>query len=112
MSNLLTKQAPPNPSKRVHVLVTRPHSAGAELCVLLTAHGMQATHLPTIEFKPTQDTAALSTAMQQIGAQNCLIFISPQAVYASIPYIRRAWPELPPTIQLAAITLATFLSCV
>ena len=85
------------------ILVTRPHPAGAELCDLIELHGGHAIHLPTITFESLINEKNFIDSIRLIGQQNCLIFISPQAVYASISVLRREWPDLPPYVKLAAI---------
>ena len=79
----------------MHVLVTRPNPAGAELCALIVAQGMAVTHLPTIAFTAPHDSHAFHETIKSIGEQDWLIFVSPQAVYASVPMIRRDWPHFP-----------------
>lgn len=92
---------------KFHVLVTRPSPAGEELCNLIRQCGGVATHFPTIEFAPPQDLSAYQRAIASLGTQDWLIFISPQAVYSSIPAIRSAWPHFPPKVRLAAIGSGT-----
>lgn len=91
----------------LHVLVTRPNPAGAELCALIAEHGGMATHLPTIAFSAQEDVNGFKQAIKLIGEQDWLIFVSPQAVYASIAAIRRDWPHFPPQLKLAAIGAGT-----
>ncbi len=88
------------------VMVTRPLPAGALLSELIVAQGGLAIHFPTIAFVPA-DTHRFEQAITQLGEQAWLIFISPQAVYASVPAIRRAWPHLPPTLKFAAVGAGT-----
>jgi uroporphyrinogen-III synthase len=87
----------------LHILVTRPEPQAAELCTLIREQGDQATSFPTIEFAPPSDLEAFHTAMQTLDQQDWLIFISPQAVRVSIPYL----PVLPPNVQIAAVGSGT-----
>lgn len=87
----------------LHVLVTRPSPAGEELCRLIEQNGGEATHFPTIAFAPPKDTTAFQQAIAALSSMDWLIFISPQAVSASLPAIRRAWPHFPPRVKLAAV---------
>lgn len=87
----------------MHVLVTRPEPQGTELCLRIEERGGKATNFPTIAFAPPPDPVAFTQAIQKIGEQEWLIFISPQAVYASVVAIRTAWPELPPQVKFAAV---------
>lgn len=86
----------------MHILVTRPDPAGTELCVFLRTAGHDAVHLPTIDIVPTHDAAFLD-AISKLGAQDWIIFISPQAVYTSVVTIRSIWPHFPSTVQFAAV---------
>ncbi|MFZ2315505.1 MAG: uroporphyrinogen-III synthase [Gammaproteobacteria bacterium] len=88
------------------ILVTRPDPQGFELCAELTDYGFQALHLPTIDFAPipvSENHEVLNT----LANQDWLIFISPHAVYASVPYIRQRWPELPANVKFAAVGAGT-----
>lgn len=96
----------PLPLADLFVMVTRPNPAGAVLCELIEAAGGEAIHFPTIAFIAA-DQAPLQTAIAKLGEQEWLIFISPQAVYASIPAIRRAWSTFPPQVKFAAIGAGT-----
>lgn len=88
---------------KLHILVTRPHPAGTELCHLIESQGDQAIHLPTIAFEPPTDLSKFQQSIDALGEQDWLIFISPQAVYASIAAICKAWPQLPPSVTVAAV---------
>ncbi len=89
------------------ILVTRPGARGAQLCAQLQIAGAHTIHLPTIDFAPPADEQTYQQALQQVGEQDWLIFISPQAVIASIVPIRRQWPSLPPSLQFAAVGAGT-----
>lgn len=91
----------------VHVLVTRPDPAGSELCRAIESQGGRATHFPVFSFAPPQDTAALEQAINQLGDQDWLVFVSPRAVFGCVPLLRRRWPELPPNVQFVAIGAGT-----
>jgi uroporphyrinogen-III synthase len=88
------------------VLVTRPAPAGLTLCDLIKANGGNAFHFPTLAFVPTDQTLFEET-VRQLGEQDWLIFISPQAVFASVPTIRRIWPHFPPQVKFAAVGAGT-----
>lgn len=85
------------------VLVTRPSPQGEKLCQQIAAQGGQAIHLPVIAFAPSRDREAYLQAIDQLGEQEWLIFISPQAVQASVPDLRRRWPVMPSTVKFAAV---------
>lgn len=89
------------------LLVTRPDPGGAALCELIQRQGDVAIHFPTIIFAPPPDTAAFQRGLELLGEQDWLLFVSPQAVRASVPAIRRAWPVLPNTVRFAAVGAGT-----
>jgi len=85
------------------IMVTRPNPAGEELCQRIRQQGGEAIHFPTIAILPPRDINAFQQNLSILGIQDWLIFISPQAVYASMTEIRRAWPHLPSHVQFAAV---------
>jgi uroporphyrinogen-III synthase len=87
--------------------VTRPDPAGSALCQYLQDQGDVAIHFPTIAFAPPRDLSALTGAIDQLGQQDWLIFISPQAVYHAIPLIRQRWPQFSSRVQFAAVGAGT-----
>lgn len=89
------------------IMVTRPDPGGAALCELIQAQGDIAVHFPTIIFAPPADMPAYEQAILQLGEQDWLLFVSPQAVRASVPAMRRAWPILPDSVQFAAVGAGT-----
>jgi uroporphyrinogen-III synthase len=91
----------------VCILVTRPDPGGAELCERIQAQGDIALHFPTIVFAPPQDVSAFEQSIKQLGQQDWLLFVSPQAVRASVPAIRRAWPQFPESVRFAAVGAGT-----
>lgn len=86
-----------------NILITRPGERGLALCTQIEAAGARAIHLPTIAFAPPTDHHAYARALAQLGDQDWLIFISPQAVTASMAAIRERYPHLPPTLHIAAV---------
>jgi uroporphyrinogen-III synthase len=86
-----------------HILITRPEPQGSELCRLIEAKGGQAICMPTLAFAPPPDSEAFDRALAAFGDQDWLIFISPQAVLASVPAIRRQWPLFPTSVQFACV---------
>jgi uroporphyrinogen-III synthase len=91
----------------LHILVTRPSLPGEALCKLIINHGGQVTHFPTIAFAPPPDIHAFQHALTLLGEQDWLIFISPQAVYASVTLIRKLWPHFPDPVKWAAVGAGT-----
>lgn len=66
------------------VLVTRPEPQGSELCTLIQAQGDEAISFPTVAFAPP----AKLPAFELLDEQDWLIFISPQAVRATISQVK------------------------
>lgn len=91
-----------NTLKGLTVLVTRPRPHGEILCEKIRQAGGRAIYFPTIEFSPPQDEKAFQQSIATLDQFDWIIFISPQAVYQSVPLIQRNWPEFPSQINVAA----------
>lgn len=89
------------------VLVTRSDEAGALLCEKIQAEGGVAWHYPTLAFAPPRSLAAYHAAMAELYQQAWLIFISPQAVAATLPLLKPQWPELASRVKVACVGGAT-----
>jgi uroporphyrinogen-III synthase len=89
------------------ILVTRPEPQGTELCRLISEQGGHAICFPTIAFAPAPNLHIFQQAVALLGEQDWLIFISPQAVYASVAPIRKVWPEFSGQTQFAAVGAGT-----
>jgi len=63
--------------------------------------------VPALDFAPPDDMSAMQAAIQQVGEQDWLIFISKHAVIATVPALRAAWPVLPERVKFAAVGAAT-----
>lgn len=85
----------------LNILVTRPDPAGSALCQHIKGNGDHPIHLPTIAFQQLQ------SSYTKLGDQDWLIFLSPRAVYTSVPAIRREWPEFPNQVKFAAVGAGT-----
>lgn len=85
------------------ILVTRPARQGMALCRLLEVHGHSVLHFPTIAFVPPVNLESLNSAITNLNNQDCLVFNSPQAVYAGLELIRKVWPHFPDGSRLIAI---------
>lgn len=91
----------------ISILVTRPHPSGEALCHHIIKQGGLAVHFPTIVFGPPEETDAFQTVAKALPSQEWLIFISPQAVHASIPALSQMWPHFPSQLKLAAVGAGT-----
>lgn len=89
--------------KGLNILVTRPSDAGEMLCQMIEKEGGRAIFLPTIAFAEPSDIETLKADIAALDQQEWLIFNSPQAVKASLPYIQSMWKTLPSHIQIAAV---------
>lgn len=89
------------------VLVTRSDEAGAVLCEKIEAEGGGALHYPTLAFAPPPSLAAYQAAMAQLHRQAWLIFISPQAVTATLPELLEVWPSIASRVKVACVGGAT-----
>lgn len=91
----------------LRILVTRPQPQGDELCQQIAKFGGHPIAFPTLAFAPPSHPEALDEAITALGEQNTLIFISPQAVFATVSLIQKQWPHFPPTVKWAAIGAGT-----
>ncbi len=89
----------------MHILVTRPEPQGVQLCAEIEKLHGQAFYFPTIAFTSAPDQQALLNAVTQLAEQDWLIFISPQAVKASLKFMQSQ--ILPSTVKLAAVGVGT-----
>jgi uroporphyrinogen-III synthase len=89
------------------VLVTRPAYGGEMLCEAINLAGGTSIHFPTIMFTPPNDLNAFHQEIAQLDRQDWLIFISPQAVYASHSAIQKAWQIFPWQVKVAAVGAGT-----
>lgn len=96
-----------NQLANLHILVTRPEPQGRALCLQIEERGGRALSFPTIAFAPPPDMHAFQEAIAKLGQQDWLIFISPQAVSASLVAMRSQWPVFPSTLRLAAVGAGT-----
>lgn len=90
------------PLRGKRILVTRPEAQAGNLADMITAQGGQPERFPLLKIAPANDLSPLRQAVARFDEYSLVIFISPNAVNFSVPYIlsRRPWPE---TVQAAAI---------
>lgn len=92
------------PALNATVMVTRPGSAGEMLCEKIRAAGGEAIHFPSIVFAPPADLDLLHRQVAAIAEYDWLIFISPQAVAASVTLIKQHWVA---AVRIAAVGAGT-----
>lgn len=73
--------------KNMRILVTRPKPQGEELCERLRALGADPIYFPTIEIMPPSDVTVFTEGMKKLDEYDWIIFISPQAVSQSAPFM-------------------------
>jgi uncharacterized protein HemX/uroporphyrinogen-III synthase len=91
----------------LNVMVTRPPPAGAALCQEIVAAGGHAIYFPTLAFLPPVHPELLPQQLAELDQYDWLIFISPQAVYASQAAIHASWPVFPAEVKIAAVGRGT-----
>ncbi len=69
------------------VLVTRPKPQGEILCEHIRAAGGEPVYLPAIDIVPPKNITACKEQLAQANQYAWLIFVSPQSVYHSIPFL-------------------------
>jgi uroporphyrinogen-III synthase len=89
------------------ILITRPEPQALSLSKMIVDAGGRAIKFATIAFQSPDDTKQFLDDIKHLGAQDWLIFVSPQAVYSAVPEIRRAWPDFPSTVKFAAVGKGT-----
>lgn len=86
------------------VLVTRPTHQADHFCRLIEAAGGKALRFPTIEIITTEIPLQQKQALQEKGACDCIIFISPNAVNSGFQRLSQYLTE---NTRIAAIGQAT-----
>lgn len=72
----------------MRVMVTRPKPFGEPLCDLIQQAGGEAIYFPTIDITSPTDDRLLQQSLAKLNDYDWVIFISPQAVLRSYPYMR------------------------
>jgi uroporphyrinogen-III synthase len=86
-----------------HILVTQPGERGLLLCQLIVRTGRRAMHFPTIAFAPPRDLHAFKLSLFSLQEQEWAIFVSKQAVFATLSMMRELNLSFPETLKLAAV---------
>lgn len=74
------------------VIVTRPAAAGDRLHRRLIAGGWEALWCPAFDIGAAPDPQAARTMLQTLQRFDLVVFVSPNAVRASLALIERPWP--------------------
>ena len=76
------------------ILVTRPAAQAATLAAMIAGEGGEPVLFPLLEIAPADDLTALDEAIAHLDDYAIAVFISPNAVDFSVPYLleRCAWP--------------------
>lgn len=78
--------------KNFSVLITRPEHQAQSLCQKIQNLGGKFILFPTIVIADIEDQYLIKSAIQKLSDFDMAIFISPNAVEKTIPFIRAAWP--------------------
>lgn len=87
----------------IRILVTRPKPQGEELCAKIEELGGKPIYFPTIEIKPIHNPDLFHQYIESLAEYEWIIFISPQSVLHSVPWVR----QQPNKTKLAAIGAGT-----
>lgn len=102
----------------LRILVTRPEGRADALIEAISAHGGTAVHIPLLAVIPLdeqRDAAICAATAQRFRALDNyrrVIAISVNALHFGLPWIKRYWSTLPPTIVwygIGAATIAAFV---
>jgi uroporphyrinogen-III synthase len=86
------------------VIVTRPAAAGERLHGRLIASGWDAVWCPAFDLGAAPDAGAASTVLQALQRFDLVVFVSPNAVRASLPLVEQPWPT---QVAIGAVGEAT-----
>lgn len=77
------------------ILVTRPTEQAGKLAALIEKAGGLAMRLPMIAILPVQNDALLKNAAKQLNTFDVAVFVSPNAIAQSLPYLlaQGVWPK-------------------
>jgi uroporphyrinogen-III synthase len=89
------------------IAITRPVDQAAALTEGISHAGGTPISFPLLTIAPLQDFAAFDRAIEMLPSCNWIIFISTNAVQQAMPRIAMKFPELPRTLNFAAIGPAT-----
>lgn len=89
--------------KGLRVMVTRPKPLGEILCQRINEAGGKSIYFPTIDIFPPGDPTIFPRQLAKIDKLDWIIFISPQAVYATSHIINLDWPNFPSHVKIAAV---------
>jgi uroporphyrinogen-III synthase len=75
------------------VIVTRPAAAGERLHGRLIASGWDAVWCPAFDIGAAPDARATSSLLQALPQFDLVVFVSPNAVRASLALVEQPWPK-------------------
>jgi len=97
----------PNSLKGNTVIITKPVQQSQYLSEQIHALGGVAVPFPTITIAPLDDAIALTNAATLVEQTDFIIFISPNAVAFSMPYLATHFEKWPPHLQWFAVGRTT-----
>jgi uroporphyrinogen-III synthase len=95
------------PLAAVRVLITRPAPQAENLARLITTQGGEPVRFPTIEIRPPTDLDAFARMVERLHAFSMAIFVSANAVTATMARLRSHALTLPAHLAIACVGAAT-----
>lgn len=86
------------------VIVTRPASSGQRLFERIVQRGQQALWWPAFDIDAAPDIAVARETLARLADYELAIFVSANAVRATLPLLTGAWP---PTTMIGAVGMST-----
>ncbi len=90
-----------------HIVITRPPAQANTLQSLLSVAGATSHLFPLIDIVALQDYSAFEAQLTRLDSYDWAIFISSNAVQNAMPYMLKAWPQMPSSLKFAAIGPST-----
>lgn len=92
------------------VIVTRPAAAGERLHRKLLGLGWDAVWCPAFDIGPPPDEPRARAVLQQLGRFDLVVFVSPNAVHATVSLMDTAWPSKLPIGAVGEATAAALVA--
>jgi uroporphyrinogen-III synthase len=92
------------PLKDLHVWIARPLHQAKTLSESIQMLGGKTVLLPTITIADMEDQQLIEQVVYELSKFDIAIFVSPNAVEKTVPFIQEVWPE---TTQLVAVGSGT-----
>lgn len=102
-----------NPLQGRRILVTRPAAQAEALAQMIAARGGEPIRFALLEIAPADDPQPLQQAIARLDDYAMAIFVSPNAVLASVVHIlaQRPWPRTLQAVAVGPGTAAQLAAC-